>query len=117
MNELGMSNLDVADVDAVATVVKEEAQASTLKEAKVGTLPGCNHRANLNYDACMARVRKNQKTLSKNEADKRRGNAYVGTRKAIDSLTYSPDETIRTKATVVRHHGHVRFGGREVRRV
>ena len=99
MNELGMSNLDVADVDAVATVVKEEVQASTLKEAKESApfLDVINEQ--LSYDECMARVRKNQKTLSKNEADKRRDDAYVGTRKAIDSLTYSPDETIRAKAT------------------
>jgi hypothetical protein len=99
MNELGMSNLDVADVDAVATVVKEEVLASTLKEAKESAPYQDVVNEQLSYDACMARVRKNQKTLSKNEADKRRDDAYVGTRKAIDSLTYSPDETIRIKAT------------------
>ena len=99
MNELGMSNLGVADVGAVATVVKEEVGTSTLQEAKQAAPYQDVINEQLSYDECMARVSKNSKTLSKNEADKRRDDAYVGTRKAIDSLTYSPDEAIRVKAT------------------
>ena len=94
-----MSKLGVADVGAVATVIKEEVVASTLIEAKESAPYQDVVNEQLSYDDAMARVRKNQKTVSKNEADKRRDDAYVGTRKAIDSLTYSPDETIRVKAT------------------
>ena len=94
-----MSKLGVADVGAVATVIKEEVEGSTLKEAKESAPYQDVVNEQLSYDDAMARVRKNQKTVSKNEADKRRDDAYVGTRKAIDSLTYSPDETIRVKAT------------------
>ena len=94
-----MSNLDVADVDAVATVVKEEVQASTLKEAKESAPYQDVVNEQLSYDEAMARVRKSDNTLSKNEADKRRDDAYVGTRKAIDSLTYSPVEEVSQKAT------------------
>jgi hypothetical protein len=99
MKELGMTNFGVADVGSVATVIKEEVGASTLKEAKEAIPYVDVVNGQLSYDACMARVRKNSKTLSKNEADKRRDDAYVGTRKAIDSLTYSPDEAVRVKAT------------------
>ena len=74
-------------------------EGSTLKEAKDSAPYQDVVNEQLSYDDAMARVRKNQKTVSKNEADKRRDDAYVGTRKAIDSLTYSPDETIRVKAT------------------
>ena len=94
-----MTNLGVADVGSVATVIKEEVVASTLKEAKEAApyLDVVNEQ--LSYDDCMARVRKSENTLSKNEADKRRDDAYVGTRKAIDSLTYSPVEEVSKKAT------------------
>lgn len=94
-----MAKLGVADVGSVATVIKEEVVGSTLKEAKESApyLDVVNEQ--LSYDECMARVRKSENTLSKNEADKRRDDAYVGTRKAIDSLTYSPVEEISKKAT------------------
>ena len=94
-----MSNLGVADVGAVATVVKEEVEISTLKEAKESAPYQDVINEQLSYDDAMARVRKSDNTLSKNEADKRRDDAYVGTRKAIDSLTYSPVEEVSKKAT------------------
>ncbi|WP_320053997.1 DUF6261 family protein [uncultured Acetobacteroides sp.] len=89
----------VADVGAVATVIKEEVVGTTLKEVKESAAYQEVVSEQLSYDDSMARVRKSENTLSKNEADKRRDDAYVGTRKAIDSLTYSPDEAIRGKAT------------------
>ena len=94
-----MAKLGVADVGAVATVIKEEVVASTLKEAKESAPYQDVVNEQLSYDEAMARVRKSDNTLSKNEADKRRDDAYVGTRKAIDSLTYSPVEEISQKAT------------------
>lgn len=94
-----MTNLGVADVGAVATVIKEEVVASTLKEAKESTAYQEVVNEQLSYDDAMARVRKSENTLSKNEADKRRDDAYVGTRKAIDSLTYSPVVEVSQKAT------------------
>ena len=94
-----MAKLGVADVGAVATVIKEEVVASTLKEAKESAPYQDVVNEQLSYDEAMARVRKSDNTLSKNEADKRRDDAYVGTRKAIDSLTYSPVEEVSKKAT------------------
>ena len=94
-----MAKLGVADVGSVATVIKEEVVASTLKEAKESAPYQEVVNEQLSYDEAMARVRKSDNTLSKNEADKRRDDAYVGTRKAIDSLTYSPVEEVSKKAT------------------
>ena len=94
-----MARLGVADVGAVATVIKEEVVASTLTEAKESAAYQDVVNEQLSYDEAMARVRKSDNTLSKNEADKRRDDAYVGTRKAIDSLTYSPVEEVSKKAT------------------
>lgn len=94
-----MAKLGVADVGAVATAIKETVEGSTLKEAKESTAYQDVVNEQLSYDECMARVRKSENTLSKNETDKRRDDAYVGTRKAIDSLTYSPIEEISKKAT------------------
>ena len=94
-----MAKLGVADVGAVATVIKEEVVASTLTETKKSTPYQDVVNEQLSYDEAMARVRKSDNTLSKNEADKRRDDAYVGTRKAIDSLTYSPVEEVSKKAT------------------
>ena len=94
-----MAKLGVADVGAVATVIKEEVVASTLTEAKESAPYQDVVNEQLSYDEAMARVRKSDNTLSKNEADKRRDDAYVGTRKAIDSLTYSPVEEVSKKAT------------------
>ncbi len=94
-----MAKLGVADVGSVATVIKEEVVASTLKEAKESAPYQEVVNEQLSYDDAMARVRKSDNTLSKNEADKRRDDAYVGTRKAIDSLTYSPVEEVSKKAT------------------
>ena len=94
-----MAKLGVADVGAVATVIKEEVVASTLIEAKESAPYQDVVNEQLSYDDAMARVRKSDNTLSKNEADKRRDDAYVGTRKAIDSLTYSPVEEVSQKAT------------------
>ena len=99
MDELAMAKLGVADVGAVATVIKEEVVASTLTEAKESAPYQDVVNEQLSYDDGMARVRKSDNTLSKNEADKRRYDAYVGTRKAIDSLTYSPVEEVSKKAT------------------
>jgi len=94
-----MAKLGVADVGAVATVIKEEVKGSTLNEVKESAAYQDVVNEQLSYDDAMARVRKSDSTLSKNEADKRRDDAYVGTRKAIDSLTYSPVEEISKKAT------------------
>ena len=94
-----MAKLGVADVGAVATVIKEEVVASPLTEAKESAAYQDVVNEQLSYDEAMARVRKSDNTLSKNEADKRRDDAYVGTRKAIDSLTYSPVEEVSKKAT------------------
>lgn len=98
MDELGMSNLGVADVRAVATVTIEEVVKSNFAEAKDSPLYLDVVKCDLSYEACLSRIRKSENTADKEASDKRRDDAYVGMRKVLGGFMCSPDDTIKAKA-------------------
>lgn len=98
MNELGLSNLSLSDVSAVASVVIEEVESSGLRSLKdLSAFADIQNELHI-LDNEMERFNEKDSEYDNNEALKRRDDAYVGFRKIVSALTYSPEPGVKDYA-------------------